>query len=291
MRLKLLAVPFLVVMITAVNQKIFADFVAGTSLGAQAIVTQFNQSNGGKGIAFNDWFSVDDGVYPLVFQANPVMDFDLYANQYKGSDGSWIMWGIAGGSISDKDRTIVTFCVEPEYNASLGLNWGKLNYSQSRSQVNPTGKPLTVGAAYLYAQYVLGNLPQDIQGQHKNIGDAVRYIMGYTNPGTDHIGNLATEGWNNDILQYLSSVNSDQDFWKNVYNPDAYYDEIGNYSVFVMNVFTDNNGNNQDFLYLAKAHDPYDPGTSGVPEPATMVFWALGTLGIAGYSRRRSKIF
>ena len=67
-------------------------------------------------------------------------------------------------------------------------------------------------------------------------------------------------------------------------------------------------GYTQDFLYLAEASHPLDkPDTQdppivplpinpppidplgGVPEPATLLLWALETLGVMGYGRRRPR--
>ena len=45
-------------------------------------------------------------------------------------------------------------------------------------------------------------------------------------------------------------------------------------------------GDYNDFVFLIFKNDGT---TSNVPEPATILLWTLGTFGVAGYSRRRSK--
>jgi hypothetical protein len=81
-----------------------------------------------------------------------------------------------------------------------------------------------------------------------------------------------------------------------------HYTEIGDYLVFVMDLM-DANGrhiNMGDYLYLVRKSDSPDApirpdfpdignGNNDVPEPASILLWALGGLGLACTSRARNR--
>ena len=276
-----------------IGQKVFADLIGGVSLGAQNVVDAYNSLNGGKGFRFGYCWGAQDAPYQIYYKdvVSNTTNLEAYENQYPGSAMELISLGWAG---YDLTRLFRTFCVEPETpGGGIGRNdVAKLNYSGSSTHVDPSGVALTVGAAYLYTQFsqdaLLGIFPENTarDSAEKVIGNAIRYLMGYTS----EVGQLNNQGWDNNVLQYLLTVNNDRDYWLGVYNPDAYYTEIGNYSVFVMNVWESNGTNSQDFLYLAKADIPYDPSVGGdVPEPAALLLWTLGGLGLVCSSRAHKR--
>ena len=264
-----------------------ADKVAGTNLGAQSIKDAFNAMNNGYGYFFTE--------------APPPREDD-FNNAY----GVTIVYR-SGGDQTDlsayKDNIWQTFCCQPEVRVNLLASFysGKLSYDSNTTSNTASGEHqshnLTVGAAYLYSQYVLGNLNQfnDVA-----VGDAIRYLMGYRSDNGGGIGDpllgLEINGWtnteNNKVLYYLSTINSES-YWTTNYDPNSYYTEIGNYSVFVLNVLGQpGNLYTQDFLYLANAANPYTEdagGGNGTPEPATLLLWTLGGLGLAGTSWTRKR--
>ncbi|MCL2117150.1 MAG: PEP-CTERM sorting domain-containing protein [Planctomycetaceae bacterium] len=267
------------VTIVAAGQSVYADLVAGVSLGAQTIVNQFNNLNW----RFN-YISSPAATYDLRTASGTTPNLDAYRHYNNGA-------------------YVSTFCVEP-YNGPVSDNsLGRLNYSGGRTTVQTAsgaGLSLTVGAAYLYKlflnpnndfEYITG-FSNSVDYNHA-ITNAVRYLMGYT-PGTD-------VAMHNTIRNYLLALNSDWNYWTSVYDPDKYYTEIGNFSIFVINTTVPGGGNGQDHLYIARAANPYvppeppqppppepPPGGGDVPEPATILLWTLGTLGALGYGRRRS---
>ena len=255
-------------------QNAFADKIDGISLGAQDVRDTFNAINGGNGYYFREWAPPrNDGAN----DAYGVTELEHY-------DGGVVDLSAYSGNIW------MTFCCQPDtssyYTAARpygpgGYYSGKLSYESNGSYVTsnrPNPAYLTVGAAYLYTQYIVGDLSQrftDIQ-----VGDALRYLMGYQ----EGIGNI--RAWSDSpVLRYLTqSINSNQNYWRLQYNPDAYYTEIGNYSVFILNVLGQpGNHYTQDLLYLAR----HIPTPGDVPEPATILLWTLGSLGTIGFARRR----
>ena len=264
-----------------------ADKIADTNLGAQKIKDAFNAINNEKGYYFleyapirNDNFNNAYGVSELCYYNGGEVDLSAYSGN---------IW--------------MTFCSQPDvpsYYSAYGTGEyysGKLSYG-SNSTFNTANNPqkshsLSVGSAYLYTQYIVGDLSQ--QFTDVEVGDALRYLMGYRGGGTgDPDLGLKINGWtnteNNKVLYYLLSINSSKEYWTSTYDPNSYYTEIGNYSVFVLNVLAQpGNRYTQDLLYLANAADPYNEGTGGVPEPATVLLWTLGGMGLAGSSWARQR--
>ena len=76
-----------------------------------------------------------------------------------------------------------------------------------------------------------------------------------------------------------------QEYLMSSYDPGQSYDLMGDYSVFVMRTTsTDGKIASQDFLILLE-HE----GSPDVPEPATLLLWTLGGLGVAGTSWARKR--
>jgi len=172
---------------------------------------------------------------------------------------------------------------------------------------------LTLGTAYLYSQFVQGNLQQiEVRGAQglstqpwnaelfRNALDILYKSKSASN----------TE-WENPYLTYLLSLTPsnpttpdgdfvvDWKYWTSDYVLTYDYDGLdkigfGDYYVFVMNVWESaagqpSQGAFASMLYaISKGSDP--PPTPGVPEPATLILWTLGGLGLGGTSwlRRRN---
>ncbi|MCL2623674.1 MAG: PEP-CTERM sorting domain-containing protein [Planctomycetaceae bacterium] len=232
-------------------------------MNAQAIVDQFNSASGGSKMQF---------VYGTNYEVN--------LKQYSSSgfaDTSAYAPGVTGGS-----NYFRTFCVQPNVGVYTNME-ATLNYVNGKSSTT-SGHFLTLGAAYLYSQFATGTL----QGYNyaetsarstssSNLLTAIRALMSIT----------IVSNWSaNPFLNQLLLSNSDRDYWTSAYDPNQYYDIIGNYSVFVMNnneIGTNRDG--QDFLYVV-ATNP----SSDIPEPATLFLWGLGGLGVIGAARRRKKL-
>jgi hypothetical protein len=127
-------------------------------------------------------------------------------------------------------------------------------------------------------------------GDYSDLFFAIQYLMGSTYIVPP--GSMDSDWENNLFLQTLLSINSDKSHWTSIYDPGKYYDEIGNYSVFIANAnsIVDYTYRVEgDFLYLAKLGET---PSSSVPEPATLALWGLGTFGAAiiGYRKRRQMV-
>jgi hypothetical protein len=186
-----------------------------------------------------------------------------------------------------------SFCVEPGAPVD-GTLIGTLSYEEKLITVGARagetewvtqtseGNELTLGAAILYKEFAVDGRTSE------GLRTAILVLMGV--PG------YTINSWADNVhLQYLYEIsNQDKDVWTANYdpgqsNPGQYYDMVGDYGVFVLNVVSGDMGedrlsNRQDFLYIAKMNTSTD-----VPEPASLLFWTLGGLGAAGTSWARKR--
>ena len=261
-----------------------ADMVAGVSLNAQAVVDAFNGLNDGKGIHFDIDFS-DLPIHSMIsMQGSQFADTSAYNASRTGENSFTTVWLQHYGIYANQD------------------NYGTLNYNPltgTTQVLHPdTSRSLSLGGAYLYTMYATQDsafTAGDSTVAINQLLAAIRFLAdktdNYTVSHWQYLGNLRYDqndwdGSGNPYLQMLLDINGNIDYWKSVYNPDAYYTEIGNYSVFVIN---NADPRHCDFLYLAAATNPHEAAT---PEPATILLWTLGTLGVAGTScaRKRSGV-
>ena len=297
------------VLLTAPFGSVSADIVAGVSLNAQAVVQSFNSLNNGKGYAFYSGGSIA-GSGDIIEHLSATVNNPNNKKEHPNDD-AYYRKSNQGGFYTIRletagDQTWTT------------CKWeGNLNYANGMS-TSTNGQNLTIGAAYLYKMMATTSwLNRNVFLQDENpefviFEAAMRRVMDYDSvlsplsydkgqftankprdlsPYQDLID--ATMKWDNRYLQMLLEINDDKDFWTSAYNPDAYYEEIGNYSVFMMNSYRNNDINwYTDYLYIAKAATPYwsDGGTNPVaPEPATMLMFGTGLLTLPFVRRLRKK--
>jgi len=257
-----LVIPIVAILLTvAASQSVYAD------LNAREIRDRFNSMNGGQGFSFIPDVLQRPTLLTLTTQAGSQnVDTSAYISGRKGSIGSQTFFQ--------------TFCVSPQLDVcSVGL--GKLNYDETTGlskNKQGNGYALTLGAAYLYKEFATSLTPLGITGEINpmDFAQAIRALM----------ATVTVSDWDGNIyLKKLLSINDDYDYWRSLYHANQRYSEIGDYCVFVINV-TDSNGEGeyQDFLYIARAEGP-----PVIPEPATLLLWSLGSLGLFGTSLARKR--
>jgi len=279
-------IPVVAVLIfTASSMSAFAELNAGT------LVNTFNGMNGGAGFhfTFRTWGTGTNTTGQIETQAGYTTNGNVNIGAYTANSS-----GTTTGS-----NWFRSFCVTPEilisggnyigtldWKAGTGVNAGKM-ISQTSD-----GKTLSLGAAYLYMLYATSN-DGIVLGQSFNAGalsQAINVLNGGNFSYPDVSGWPGVTTWNDNIyLNALLGKLNDTSYWTQAYDArqnDYGVAQMGNYSVFVMRVKDSSGVEKQNFLYIAEA----TPIISGVPEPATMLLWSLGGMGLVGSWVRQRRL-
>lgn len=158
-----------------------------------------------------------------------------------------------------------SFCVETKEFVESGNTY---NVTISDHSIF-SNKPLSIGAAWLYREFQLGILPG----------------YDFTNTG---VGRFTTALALQETIWWLMGVGdepSNTNIFRNAVLHQPFGDPLapnnGTYPVFVLNLWNPG-GFDVD-------HRAQDMLVGGVPEPATMLLFGSGLIGLAGLVRRRFK--
>ena len=251
--------------------------VALADLTPQEIKTYFD------GLGPNGWgFSSSQSPEKVFTASNAarVPDLSAYIASTRGGGGT-------------ANYTFYSFCANGAIGATASGN-AKLSYDSATGlSKNANGGVLTVGAAYLYSQYATGqlagfdyaSLPQT---GTRGASDAPLLASALGTLMTGNVTSITNAASSNKYLAAMLQYRT-ADYWATAYNLNQRYDEIGDYAVFIMNITNSSGQSTQDFFYVAKAN--LGGGGDQVPEPATLLLWSLGSVGVAGvgYCRKRCK--
>ena len=242
---------------------------------AQHAVDMFNSMNKNQGYVFTQ--KVDSNSASTTLGKNVIMtttsgkdlvDLDAYTASY------------AAGVNDNGNQFFKTFCVEPGV-GTAGMVRGKLDYTNGTSTTAKGGDNLSLGTAALYAQYVSGTLDGYVDlVTTEQLVHAIRAAM-----ETSTYGDYYTSyDWETNIfLAALLGINADKDYWTQDYDPGKYYEEVGDYSVFVMNTYNGDGFNVQNMLYIVEN----DGHASSTPEPASILIVGIGLASALPMIRRR----
>ena len=259
---------FIVAVIVVVPcDSVFAGKIDGISLDAQGTVNAFNSMNDGNGFLFTTKEKPIGGAPYHLTDRGGTLDG---AHCCTIGPDSPSMSAYVNGSIDS---------FTPRYSSSFPVDWkGTLNYTNGTTQTVNAGynsTSMSVGTAYLYKLFATGELDlSESPYSSANLSNTLFNLSSFLKP-SNPFGNILLE------------MNSDKNYWLSAYDPDAYYDEIGYYSVFYINAETDGDCYNYadtNFIYIAKVGD--DPQVT--PEPATMMLLGTGLLALP-FARRFRK--
>ena len=258
--------PGAVVLLTTVCTTAFAQ------LTATEIVSNFNSMNGGQGFVFDNQTS-DAGNVQRLTTGSGYSNFDT--SDYHPLFGS--------------TNFFQTFSIQPSTVVNNGT--AMLNYNAvAGTTTTANGTALSYGAALLYSKYATGSLVVTDGGAYE-FYEALNTLT----------GNFSSDNWaTNNFLLQLRSMESNTNYWTRSYDPGLIYSETGNYSVFIVQMTDWSDSSTQNVLYITRSTGPAAPDwvdeppppPSGVPEPAMLLFWTFGSLGLTGTSwfRHRNKV-
>ena len=264
-------------------------------LSTQLIVDEFNSMNDDQGYLFRTsiiqtgssaFYGPGSGEIRLLNNADPLAGQVPNLSAYQ--------MGLTANNSPNAGLYFQTFCIAPERTLEINDHLaGQLNYESNRTATH-NGKALPWGVAWLYKEFAAGTLAgysydnTDPVNNRVNsavlLQDAIWFLMG----DTAYLIDSGTNWTNNIFLQHLNAIPGySQAFWHSAYNPETNYDFMDDYKVFAMNVsIVPNSPANvrQDVLYAIRYNGDL------VPEPASLLFWVLGSLGVAGVACRKRRI-
>ena len=252
---------------------------------ASEIVSRFN-ALGPNGWSFVIGGSGTERPFYSPTPAGAMPDVRAYASSL-GPAGVPVIYSVSMSSCSD-----------------VSCGTAKLNYDATTGMSrNRDGVALSVGAAVLYQHYAsvtlnswagynifdYGSLPNS--GQRSCDASLLLSAMMILN----HATSANSVDWTtNKYLQYLMSIRNDQNYWVRDYNTNLRYPELGNFAVFMVEI---NGGSSQSQLYVTyashlgsyKGGNGNGNGNGHAPEPATLLLWSLGSLGVFGFRQYRKQ--
>lgn len=237
---------------------------------ATNFTNSFNSMNSGQGFKYN-YTTVGSELELSNTSGYTQADFSAYTGYN------------TGGS-----NYMRTFCIEPNVTTIAYNGYAKVNYQNGQSKTS-SGATINLGTAALYSQFAAGTL-QNFNYTNSATRNSDYVALKTAIHVTMELSGYSSYNWSgNKFLNQLLTINSDKSYWTGAYDPNNYYAEVGDYAVFALNVYSANGTGTQDFIYVTNA--TYGGGgDGGVPEPATILFWSLGTLGFAGASWRKKQL-
>jgi len=197
-----------------------------------------------------------------------------------------------------------TFCFSPTEGTSDSMR-GTLNYDpvsgtttrlDSTDRFNMDGDlALRNGAAWLYAKFASGDIDLGTlnSGNWKTFQDAIHLLAKQATTASK-----VSSSNNRYIQQMLSESGLTASQAVEAYRVGD-QNVTKDYAVFVINMVNSTTNNNlQDMLYVVKCtgddnSDDNSNNTGEVPEPASILFWTLGSVGAASASwlrKRKTKL-
>ena len=241
-----------------------------------------------RGFDFTTEISTDaNSLRYLIFENRGADQVDIRA--YSGN---------LGGTNEDGKNYFVTFLypqgTEQTFVGSAKLNYAVLSFPNNEIKTyylsGESAIILPLGIACLYSQFVngtFGSTPSEFYANE--FRDAISFLDQNT------LSDSAISWTNNRYLNYLMgittalglSMQAGADFWLADYNLRQNYiyngtDIMGDNYVFVLGVTEVDGSVGSSMLYAARKSIPEEP--PGTPEPATLLLWTLGGLGLAGTS-------
>lgn len=240
-------------------------------------VNMFNSMNKNQGYVFTQRAvgtgnSLDYQAVMTTTADKELVDLDAYTASY------------ASGTNENGNQFFRTFCVEPGV-GTAGMVRGKLDYTNGTSTTAKGKDNLSLGTAALYAKYVSGALDGYVYNDATTaqLVHAIRAAMEASTYGSYYTTDY---DWDSNIfLAALLEINSDKNYWTQDYDPGKYYEEVGDYSVFVMNTYNGDGFNVQNMLYIVSN----DGHTAATPEPASMLIFGVGMTLLPLARRMRKK--
>ncbi len=254
---------------------------AFADLSVAPYVDEFNAMNNGKGL----YYIARANAYPDEIYIEAPSNHNVFPNWI------WDAYDAKTSGTMNGNFFFKSFCVEQSSPVIWDLpTYGQTDYANNKTTTT-SNNSLYLGIALLYKEYATGTLPGYDYVNPRYSSSALQAFIN----GVLYGSAVSVFQQHNQFADYLMTLNGDIAHWTQIYDPNTRYDEIGDYSVFVLRTglpasYIDGTGGKggteldlQDVLYVMKCPP------SVVPEPASLALWGLLGLGIGGYARFRRK--